>query len=1357
MLPNFASRTSSLSRPVLCVGIPFCEETENTALLEHLAKYRNDYPLQVVVFNNTGFDPVKTRQFMQRFGWQYHRFSLPLSENEYQKEMCLFLQKQPATYYMVLPSDSIAPDKFFSIALAAWNSIGDVRKGILSFSQDLPVIVRSPTSFTERVSDIGNTFLFPRQVLDVICRWDANLNLADYLQDKGFSFYQTRQIKIKTIPQVLPNIPVPSPNTIIKSFANTPVIAGKTRKAIFLTATRDRPRLLEAVLTSLKKQTIPNGWTIECVVTGHPNDTGKALAIELGATYVEVESLILTDKLNYCVNQTDAELVMMADDDDIQPESRAVASIRAYESGADWSATGSVYYFDVATGKVTKWDGTASRGMVGTSLSYSTKLLRQVGGWATRSQGKDGPLAAKIHKLGLEIKFADITNEMPLIVSIQHSANIWKRPALDKGVLGVQGSFKLTGLGTLDEVSDIAEESKVLLRSVQDAPEVPVVVPVDEPLAIPEEDLLWTCVPGGHGTQAYADGLKVLGFKQVPYRDSEQKLMLGLPVLYHGWRRDMKELGRKYPGQVFVLWHSGWTGSDIMGEGQALADVMDCAKQDIIKLLWLEQRDIPPAKAIQVYPIWDPVAMSQNIPDPKPVKEPNSVVVGLHNDWAALCKNSMAAVVACASTGAKLHIGGPAMRGMRGLALQKVLQGVEHEIHPMMPKLEALKLVASCELLVHPSVSDTWPYLVMESIYAGTPVVVSDTIAWAKELSPWAQESCLIQAACSSRDIAQRVKGLIHDTKSRCKLLEEQKTILNSLAKIYQNKMSEVLSGLGFAVKKDTQISDSNTLHLLIDSPDWAFDRIATQIQIHSKYNIQKHYISNHESISEGVVFWWKGYYKYVKHPENSMVCVYDFLSWDEQTVNEVFSKFKIIGVANEMLYEKMISFPSVQNKPIFILRDGVDTDVFKPLPKVGGANKLQVGWVGNSSWGDDSDFKGFKILQEVKQKTETFCDWHIADKKQNPIPFEKMPEYYRKLDILTCFSKAEGTPNPALEGAASGCLVLSTEVGLIPELKRSGCVVEVVDRNVSSFVRTLKRLYQSNKKIVSGAYGTNPPIMKQEWDWSVRIKEWHNALDCLMVKKPEQVADLSDVVTVFVTTVGALDFSSCVSCLNNQDVKFQLKVIRNVAPMSAAFQKMIDDCTTEYYIQVDEDMLLYPHAVRTLYEKIKQQDKKIAMFFMGLHDVFTGFCLVGVKIYRHSIMKQFPYVSTDFSCEVDQIARMQKKGYAIRGETPGLHGKKELCAGDLNAFWTEWGIFEKYSRDMQKFKLYPKRQAWMKELPSVFIKKIREGNKLAGYALVGSIIGLIYPVTQTGEKDFTKPAFKEVFNQIDLLLKGGI
>src|SRR5262249_10493069 len=121
---------------------------------------------------------------------------------------------------------------------------------------------------------------------------------------------------------------------------------------------------------------------------------------------------------------------------------------------------------------------------------------------------------------------------------------------------------------------------------------------------------------------------------------------------------------------------------------------------------------------------------------------------------------------------------------------------------------------------------------------------------------------------------------------------------------------------------------------------------------------------------------------------------------------------------------------------------------------------------------------------------------------------------------------------------------------------------------------------------------------------------------------------DLADRVTVFVTTVGAPSYDACRQHLAAQDCAYRLEVIDRVAPMNAAFQRMLDDCQTPFFVQVDEDMLLYPHAVRTLYERMAGADASVAMTIADLYDVHLERCILGVKIYRHEIVRRYPFAA---------------------------------------------------------------------------------------------------------------------------------
>jgi len=217
---------------------------------------------------------------------------------------------------------------------------------------------------------------------------------------------------------------------------------------------------------------------------------------------------------------------------------------------------------------------------------------------------------------------------------------------------------------------------------------------------------------------------------------------------------------------------------------------------------------------------------------------------------------------------------------------------------------------------------------------------------------------------------------------------------------------------------------------------------------------------------------------------------------------------------------------------------------------------------------------------------------------------------------------------------------------------------------------------------------------------------------------------DLSQAVTVFVTTVGAPTYDACMTHLAAQDCRFSLHVIDHVAPMHAAFQRMLDHCRTPYYVQVDEDMLLFPHAVRTLYERIEAAGERVGMFSANLFDEHLRRCIIGVKIFRHAVAVRYPFDRID-AFETDQVSRFEADGYAsikvaagyepVAGDTLGLHGTG----------WTNEAIYERYAtlerrRRTDKPKLY-----WFGEYSQEFLRRFQEEpSEQNFFALMGVIAG---------------------------------
>ena len=217
--------------------------------------------------------------------------------------------------------------------------------------------------------------------------------------------------------------------------------------------------------------------------------------------------------------------------------------------------------------------------------------------------------------------------------------------------------------------------------------------------------------------------------------------------------------------------------------------------------------------------------------------------------------------------------------------------------------------------------------------------------------------------------------------------------------------------------------------------------------------------------------------------------------------------------------------------------------------------------------------------------------------------------------------------------------------------------------------------------------------------------------------------------ITIFVISSGENpNYVDCISSISKQTMKGKFDVIKNYAPMSRAFQEMIDRCDTKYYIQVDEDMILLPTAVETMYNSIKNTNKNISMVAHMLHDTHIDINIYGIKIYKHDIFKNYPYNLEIISCEKEQTDRLAKDGYIV--DTPAI------VIGEHSPKWTDELIFERYFDLMEKYKVY--KYDWIKNLPEK-LELIYKSNPsdLNYYALMGAKASINSTGIRNREKNY--------------------
>ncbi len=335
--------------------------------------------------------------------------------------------------------------------------------------------------------------------------------------------------------------------------------------------------------------------------------------------------------------------------------------------------------------------------------------------------------------------------------------------------------------------------------------------------------------------------------------------------------------------------------------------------------------------------------------------------------------------------------------------------------------------------------------------------------------------------------------------------------------------------------EKETEKNEEEKkkIALVVDAYDWCFYNISTQIKkyLSFKYDIEIIVMDNHNNIYniffylkkfDLAHFFWRGHLLWLNDVDNKVfldlygvsynyfienvvkkvnitTSVYDhlFLNKDLKSTKKILSytdKYTVSSNILNSIYKKIKNIP----KPTCVITDGVDLDRFYPINNKYDdiANrKIVFGWVGNSAWnGEKDDFKGFNTiikpaLEELKEEGYQ-VEWSFADKQIKQIPFDKMNDYYNSIDVLLCASKAEGTPNPVLEAMATGTVIISTNVGIVPdalgEMQKEYILEE---RTKDCLKKKIAKLLDEKKQIKSLSMENLERI--KSWSWKNKVQEF--------------------------------------------------------------------------------------------------------------------------------------------------------------------------------------------------------------------------------------------------------------------------
>lgn len=323
-------------------------------------------------------------------------------------------------------------------------------------------------------------------------------------------------------------------------------------------------------------------------------------------------------------------------------------------------------------------------------------------------------------------------------------------------------------------------------------------------------------------------------------------------------------------------------------------------------------------------------------------------------------------------------------------------------------------------------------------------------------------------------------------------------------------------------IRKDDTISikknnRGKNILLVIDIFGWAFHNICNMIK---KYDTKNNYtivlggdiknklISDYDYV---ILFWYDANFRKIvdnlKLSKTKIIlCLYDSSIWVnnpnkdhekhyQENISHILKKSSALLCSSDKIINhiKNDKIFNIRNKIVDMCYDGVDTKLFKYVGydnSITTKDKLVIGWIGNSNPNSQGINKGYQNIKNVVEKLKDKFIFNPQDSFKNKIEHKKIPEYIKNIDIIVCFSENEGTPNQILEAISSGKCWVSTNVGIVSNIKGSGVIIK---RDENMLEKALLMLYKNRKLIIN--YGRNGYRISKEWDWSIKTKQFYNIL----------------------------------------------------------------------------------------------------------------------------------------------------------------------------------------------------------------------------------------------------------------------
>jgi glycosyltransferase involved in cell wall biosynthesis len=302
---------------------------------------------------------------------------------------------------------------------------------------------------------------------------------------------------------------------------------------------------------------------------------------------------------------------------------------------------------------------------------------------------------------------------------------------------------------------------------------------------------------------------------------------------------------------------------------------------------------------------------------------------------------------------------------------------------------------------------------------------------------------------------------------------------------------------------------------VIADVPGWALERTADNVmkRLAARYDFRKAFNStaiealNRRDYDLVYVCYERQFQDAgitVAAPRPVVIGVRCHFKWDGGVGNppspeflEYLHGFDALHVPSKILHDIF----SPLHKAVFHTPHGVDETVFKLRPEglfSSARGRLVLGWAGSRS--NHPGKRGLDDLLIPAVQVLPGVELRLAAREDKWRNQDEMVLFYQGLDACICTSRTEGGPHSLLEASACGIPIISTRVGIAPELITHGHNGLLIDRSIQSIQDAVLRLRDNTDlRLEMGAYARQ--AIEQGWTWDKQAQNYIPFFDCGLVQ----------------------------------------------------------------------------------------------------------------------------------------------------------------------------------------------------------------------------------------------------------------